>query len=153
MSNYSLCLRNCEHVANYIYRNRWMSAQMDSQEGKIFDYFISYMMDENKRLINTFPSCIRPYIFGGNKSKLYSFIDGNFVASKFDYYLDHSEDTYNILVIGPTGAGKSHLINVIFNESICDSRASHKSVTREIYFIRGRGEVYDLDKKNLWIKI
>jgi hypothetical protein len=154
MCNYSLCLRNCEHVANYIIRSRWISSQMDSERGFIFQEFKSYLLKEQIRLVNTFPSCIRPYVFGGNQNpkKLYSFIKDNFVATKFDYYLDNEEDTYNILVVGPTGAGKSHLINVIFNEEICQSEVSHKSVTREIYFIRGRGEIFDFDKQRFTLK-
>ncbi len=144
MVNYSLCLRNCEHVANYIFRGRWVSSQMDSDIGELLKIFRSYMMGDQIRLINTFPSCIRPHIFNDKEAnKLYSFIDDNYIATRFDYYLDSAEDTYNILVVGPTGAGKSHLINVFFNQAICESEVSHHSVTREIYFIRGRGLVFD----------
>jgi hypothetical protein len=148
MSNYSLCLRNCEHVANYIFRGRWVSSQMDSDMGELLKRFRSYMMGNQIRLVNTFPSCIRPHIFNNEETnKLYSFIDDHYIATRFDYYLDSDEDTYNILVVGPTGAGKSHLINVFFNQAICDSKVSHHSVTREIYFIRGRGKVYDVSRR------
>lgn len=152
VSNYSLCLRNCEHVANYIIRGRWISSQMDDNSD-LYLKFRDYLMKDSKRLINTFPSNIRPHIFKeGDKAKLYSFINDNFAATQMDYYLDYNEDTYNILVVGPTGAGKSHLINVLFNQKICDSEASLRSVTREIYFIRGRGEVYDIEKKKFMTK-
>ena len=147
MSNYSLCLRNCEHVANYIFRNKWVSTQMDETRGVIFDMFKSSLLGQNKLLVNTFPSCIRPHVFNENSKKIYSFIEDNFVATRFDYYLDSNEETYNILVIGPTGAGKSHIINVMFNQEICQSEVSHHGVTREIYFIRGRGNVYNLKEK------
>lgn len=152
MSNYSLCLRNCEHVANYIFRNRWISQQKDSN-GDLLINFQSYLMKNHKVLVNTFPSNLRLHIFKDrNEAKLYDFITNNYVATRFDYYLDYEENTYNILVIGPTGAGKSHLINVFFNQKICDSEVSHKSVTREIYFVRGRGQVYDFKEKKYQMK-
>lgn len=152
MSNYSLCLRNCEHVANYIFRNRWISQQMDSN-GALLTNFQNYLMKNQKVLVNTFPSNLRLHIFKDQQTaKLYDFITNNYVATRFDYYLDYKENTYNILVIGPTGAGKSHLINVFFNQKICDSEVSHKSVTREIYFVRGRGQVYDFKEKKYQMK-
>jgi hypothetical protein len=148
MSNYSLCLRNCEHVANYIFRGRWVSSQMDSDMGSLLNRFRSYMLGNQVRLVNTFPSCIRPHVFNyEGTNKLYSFIDDHYNATRFDYYLDSDEDTYNVLVVGPTGAGKSHLINVFFNQAICESKVSHHSVTREIYFIRGRGRVYNVQRR------
>lgn len=50
----------------------------------------------------------------------------------------------NILYLGLTGAGKSRLINVFFNANICDSKVSHESVTRDICFIKGEGDIIDL---------
>lgn len=148
ISNYSLCLRNCEHVANYIFRGRWVSTQMDSDKGALMNKFRTYMMSNQIRLVNTFPSCIQPHIFNDESStKLYSFITTHYVANGFQYYLDDKENTYNVLVLGPTGAGKSHLINVFFNQKICESDVSHSSVTQEIYFIRGRGTVYNHSEK------
>lgn len=47
-------------------------------------------------------------------------------------------------VLGPTGAGKSRLINVLFNAEICDSKVSHNSVTRDVCFIEGEGQLIDL---------
>lgn len=37
------------------------------------------------------------------------------------------------------------MINVLFNAEICDSQVSHKSVTREVCFIEGEGELIDLE--------
>ena len=147
MSNYSLCLRNCEHVANYIIRNRWFSDQMET-EGTLLKTFRSYFLGNQVVLVNTFPSNIRTNVFDHNrKSKeLYDFTHDHLCASNLTYYLDSNENTYNILFIGPTGAGKSHLINVFFNQKICESNCSTQSVTREIYFIRGRGKVYNVNE-------
>ena len=147
MSNYSLCLRNSEHVANYIFRGRWVSSQMDSNLYGILKIFRPYMMPNEIGQVNAFPSSIRPHIFDNKANKnLYSFLKGSYIASRFDYYLDCNEDTYNVLVVGPAGAGKSHLINVFFNKQICETKVSHHSVTREVYFIRGKGNIYDFER-------
>lgn len=41
---------------------------------------------------------------------------------------------------------------MIFNQSICDSKVSHHSVTREVYFIRGSGQIYDVEKRLFELK-
>ena len=48
---------------------------------------------------------------------------------------DHA--SYNIVVLGPTGSGKSTIINNIFNKTVCATAASAQSVTREVRFYRG----------------
>lgn len=50
----------------------------------------------------------------------------------------------SFLFTGPTGAGKSRLINVLFNSEVCDSAVSHQSVTRDVCFIEGNAEIVDL---------
>ncbi|OXA37242.1 GTPase IMAP family member 4 [Folsomia candida] len=144
MCNYSLCIRNCEHVANYIFRGRWVSFQME-EGGVLKNTFRRFIVDDNLRKVNAFPSTIRPDVFSEGKGKrMYSFISNHYNATQFNYFLDHNEDTYNILVIGPTGAGKSHLINIFFNQPVTASFVSHKSVTKEMCFIKGTGSVFNL---------
>ena len=62
-----------------------------------------------------------------------------------------SDDAYNILVLGPTGAGKSTIINNMFNETVCPAAATAASVTREVKFLQGRStfrvDWKDFDKK------
>ena len=48
---------------------------------------------------------------------------------------DH--DAFNVVVLGPTGAGKSTLINHIFNRTVCGTSATAQSCTREVKFYRG----------------
>merc|ERR1712126_233359 len=52
-SNYSLALRNCEHVARYIFCGVWACFQMTG-EGVLRKIFFDYMVEHTK-LINTFP--------------------------------------------------------------------------------------------------
>ncbi|CAF1425485.1 unnamed protein product [Adineta ricciae] len=151
LSNYSLCLRNCEHVANYVLYGRWTSSQMESG-GLLMNIFRDYMMSDQKRLVNTFPVDIRIRALNNKVNasgdQIYSFLQPYYVPTQVDYYLDADEPTYNVLIIGPTGAGKSHLINVIFNQVICESRISHIGVTPEIVFIRGQGDITSVSPDN-----
>lgn len=144
MCNYSLCLRNSEHVANYVFHGHWVSSQM-STDGALMRRFQKYLTRENMFLnVNVFPGYIQPRLLEDSATdKVYSFIDSNFRATSIDCFLDYKKETYNVLMIGPTGAGKSRLINVLFNQQICEESMSHRSVTREIYFVRGFGTVYN----------
>lgn len=166
MCNFSLCLRNSEQVANYIFSGEWMSLQMEA-EGALLQYFGNMMNPIDLKKVNVFPSTILPTSIGGRSSpKLYSMIDKQYTPTSFQYYSDGNKDSYNILVVGkdnkiycfiksnfffnkngflgPTGAGKSKLVNVLFNTAICDSKISHESVTRDVCFIEGKGEIFDL---------
>ena len=44
---------------------------------------------------------------------------------------------YNVVVLGPTGCGKSTIINQIFNKFVCPTGANAFSVTREVRFYHG----------------
>lgn len=135
MSNFSFCLRNSEHVVNYIVGNKWISYKA-APNGSILKKFD--LNPTHNHMVNKFPSFLEPYEFGEDKSKLYSFIPDDIEAKGVEYYLDYNEKSYNVLMIGSTGAGKSNLINVIFNRKICKSETSHLSVSRDIYFFRGQ---------------
>lgn len=103
-------------------------------------------------MINSFP-----YSDGENpfqpisqrSNKIYSFVEDCITYIKVDYYLNPSAETYNIAVIGPTGAGKSRLINVLFNRDICVSRQDHESVTQDSSFIHGYGNVFNRATKTI----
>lgn len=154
MKNYSMCLRNCEHVANYIFNGLWRSNQLEGSN--LMDIFLSTVMGDRRKLINTFPSKIKPKIILGNEpvEQTYSFISNEidpknkiklFRPKSMQYFLDNDEQdsTYNILLIGPSGAGKSNFVNVLLNRNIVESEASFEGVTNEIVMIKCDGKVYD----------
>ena len=51
--------------------------------------------------------------------------------------LEDGDDKYKILVLGPTGAGKSRLINHLFNQNVAESSAKLASVTKDLTFYHG----------------
>ena len=53
-TNYSLALRNCEHLANYIYSGVWVSFQMTGN-GVFSKMFRGLMSNYEQSLINTLP--------------------------------------------------------------------------------------------------
>ena len=134
MMNYSLCLRNCEHVANYIYNGIWYSSQV-----KLIIKEFKHPMGENEKFINRMPD-IPPVYLRDHGREIYSFLQDQvlFKPIEITYYLEYSRNTYNVLLIGPIGAGKSRLLNVLFNRKIIESRPSFSGVTKEITFVRGR---------------
>ena len=135
MKNYSLCLRNSQHVANYIYDRKWYSSQVE-----LFRNVFKHPMGEKERLINRIPQDIIPHVYlGDHEEKIYSFLSdqGLFKPFQMQYYLDNTANTYNVLLIGPISEG-SRLINVLFNRNIVESQTSLASVTKEIYFIKAK---------------
>ena len=52
-------------------------------------------------------------------------------------FSEPNNSDYNIVVLGPTGAGKSTIINNLFNQNVCVTGATAESVTREVRFFQG----------------
>jgi hypothetical protein len=101
-TGYSLCLRNCEHVARYIYCGSWTCTQM-VPNGHLHKQFISYLMADAKRYMNTMPLQLEPP--EGDPNVLY---EGQTGIIKFDrkkQALDvYDQKKYNVVVMGPTGS-------------------------------------------------
>lgn len=68
MCNYSLCLRNSEHVANYIFNGFWASFQME-EGGDLLYYFQNKMTENQRKKINEFPSTISPKTVEGRAAQ------------------------------------------------------------------------------------
>ena len=100
-----------------------------------------YLGMENRQDINTLPRELEEK--APSQEILYQTIAN---SHEVKYYNDASKLTdaekgcYNVVVLGPTGCGKSTIVNQIFNKSVCPTGANAFSVTREIRFYHGRCE-------------
>ena len=137
-TNFSFCLRNSEHMARYIMEDSWLSLQL-MREGEMRKYFGQILKPEHLRLIASLPSDLlaketlvdtKP-IFDGVDMVIYE----RYVSME-DIKL--TSDAYNIVIVGPTGAGKSTLTNIFFNASVSRTRDQNAiSVTRSFLMVQG----------------
>ena len=138
-TNYSLALRNCEHAARYVHVGAWVCFQMVG-EGILTKQFCSWMSQHTK-LINIAPYELQVTTDVSHKP-LYSEMQVKEVKYQFtkkSSVLDASQKKkYTILFLGPTGAGKSRLINLLFNQEVARSKASSDSITKEVNFFEGK---------------
>ena len=138
---YSLLLRNCEHIANYIFEGRWLSMQ-SLTEGRIGKRLLEFVMDaEHRALRNLLPTELRvdKVADGG---PVYAGLRPRVEYANTPGQLDlNDSEAYNVVLFGPTGAGKSTLINVIFNQNVAEADDDPDSVTKNITFYTGEGYV------------
>ena len=150
-TSFSLILRNGEHVARYIQSGCWVSMQT-AGIGSFKKEFVDQMTSDEKKNINTFPLGLEtrldtnqkiyenitydPFIFKGNKS----------------FMNTDDDEMYNIVFIGPTGTGKSSIINMLFNRKVTPSSAGAQSVTKTINFTHGNGQFYEVKEDQRIIK-
>jgi len=142
---YSLCLRNCEHLARYVISGSWVSSQTLLTSRRVGARFAQYMMQEQKAILNTPPiELVDPT----NVSVLYPSQKGFLAYEGSPVALNYRDrDAFNVLVIGPTGCGKSHLINLMYNQTVCHSAGSAESVTKSIHITTGSGTVESCRRK------
>jgi hypothetical protein len=126
-TDYSLALRNCEHMARYIQCGAWICFQMVGN-GPLERCFF-----------NKFPDELKPDEM--SREPLYPGAPTNANTIRFrkteDALTKSDGKAYTVVVLGPTGCGKSHLINNAFNRNVCEAAASAHSVNREVKFYQG----------------
>ena len=140
MTNYSLGLRNCEHVAHYIQSGVWVCFQM-TKNGALKDLFVE-VMKKNAQHVNVLPDELKDEPQG--VVTIYPECDLHMtitVPMKSGLTQAETDNAYNILFLGPTGSGKSTLINQLFNATVCKTGATAESVTRELQFAQGTATV------------
>ena len=95
-------------------------------------------MSSHTRTINVLPKELRekvpPYLVMYPEIRVDQNVRFQRIATEMNAG-DHA--SYNIVVLGPTGSGKSTIINNIFNKTVCATAASAESVTREVKYYRG----------------
>eukprot|EP00928_Gymnodinium_smaydae_P083933 TRINITY_DN6717_c0_g4_i1.p1 TRINITY_DN6717_c0_g4~~TRINITY_DN6717_c0_g4_i1.p1 ORF type:complete len:444 (-),score=57.20 TRINITY_DN6717_c0_g4_i1:147-1478(-) len=134
---HSLALRNSEHFAKYVASGSWVSQQM-FPGAHMYHQYVKQMDAETKKKINTLPievddskaRMLRPVYRKGK-----SFLE--YVATRNILSDDEASNAVNILVVGPTGSGKSNIINMLFNKKVCASVCSASSITRQMAIIQG----------------
>ena len=117
-TNYSVALRNCEHVARYIQTGSWFSFQI-SEKGSLRKIFFKDMAASTK-IINKLPEELKDK--SAELIVIYDEIESGGdmilqVMPKAALTLD-DDLAYNIRFLGPTGSGKSSLINLLCNRNI-----------------------------------
>jgi GTP-binding protein EngB required for normal cell division len=139
-TNFSYCLRNSENFANFIYFGRWQSSQLTQNKymRKIFDQVLTL---ENKAKLAILPSDISEKI-PVQQEIIFPELTGMLQFTGLSNLKGHqlSKNAYNIIVVGPTGAGKSTLINLLFNRTVCKIEKDNSniaSVTREACVVSG----------------
>jgi len=136
-TSYSLMLRNCQHCVTYIVNGLWASTQTTTS-GPIRVALESYLIDSVIAKVNTKPAeLVSPFTIGEHPmerdlERVFIYEHTRNIAQQI-----HQND-FNVVVLGPTGVGKSHLINLMANQSIVESRAGMASITKELSFCRGK---------------
>ena len=102
-----------------------------------FKKSLGELNNETKQLVNTLPKELLTKIQIGKV--IYPELEPNnlhfqsFAAS----VSDNENNSFNIVVLGPTGCGKSTIINQLFNRTLSATAATARPVTQELEFFHG----------------
>jgi GTP-binding protein EngB required for normal cell division len=127
MENYSFVYRNCEHVARFLYDGIWFCSQMSLIHSKL-----GHLVFEEKYIDQYPEEIIKEYDSIKTKSPL---LFKNVTRFKSILNQDHK----NIIFFGPTGVGKSNLINHLSKTISCQSQRSPRSITQMVEFVECEG--------------
>lgn len=142
-TSFSIVFRNSEHMARYIAGAGWTS-MMTVDGSPIHDMFkkqIADMHELQRQCFNRPPAELKKQ--HGRVKALYKHETAYIRHAKVLDSLMHNDVAkgFNVVVLGPTGCGKSRFINLMCNKDICKSAGGAKSVTQEMQLIQGKGHV------------
>lgn len=137
-TNFSYALRNSEHMARYISTGLWYSLDM-AGETPMFRELKNWLGDKAllvnalpaELILKEMPAFIQVPIYRELQSSLLAEYEG----VRFKVLPNDAE--MNIVVLGPTGAGKSSIINVLFNRKVAKVKRGPQSVTRHMHIYTG----------------
>eukprot|EP00092_Neocalanus_flemingeri_P071690 GFUD01088148.1.p1 GENE.GFUD01088148.1~~GFUD01088148.1.p1 ORF type:complete len:655 (-),score=157.51 GFUD01088148.1:124-2088(-) len=138
--NFSHVFRNSEHIARYVHSGAWISRQMNEDSmtnDSIRRIFDSHMSDDQKKLINTPPKELIVDEEGSMEVIHAELSDHVQYEQQTRLILSEDKEAQNIVFVGPTGCGKSNLVNQLYNKKVVISKASASSVTRKMQFTQG----------------
>ena len=148
LAHFHITVSFLELFFRYIKTGSWVSLQMTGT-GVLARTFNDHLGIHRKTL-NTIPANLREEL--PKPKPLYPQLDippEEYPIINFDkegFCLTEADnDAYNIVLLGPTGSGKSTLINNMFNFTVCRSAPTASSVTKEVKFLKGHfkfAEVY-----------
>jgi GTP-binding protein EngB required for normal cell division len=151
IDNFSLVFRNSEHVARYIQCGSWISLQT-GRKGKLSHPFIKKMKEEDKKMMNTKPmelirenTIVTLYPDESNRPIFLQYLHEHLQRSQLE---KEDDGLYNVVFLGPTGSGKSSLINLLFNATVNLADSGASSVTRDIRFAQGIAQFSKLIPKD-----
>ena len=95
------------------------------------------MNNETKKLINTLPRVMDTKV--SSEEVIYPELEPHKLQFKkhLTTLSENDNNSYNIVIIGPTGSGKSSTINQMFNKRVCPTNSGPDSVTKELKFYQG----------------
>jgi len=139
-TNFSLLLRNSEHIVNYVQYGCWLSSlSVDLINSACFQPHLDHVKQE-LQLQNTLPAELKKVqlqrpIYRKERTLLKNC---RTVTTLSEQNLDEG---YNIVMLGPTGSGKSRAINMMCNREVCLSKSSSRSVTQHMQLVQAEVDV------------
>ena len=128
-------MRNSEHIVRYITTGAWFS-YIVSDETKEFYKDIRKHLEEHESKINTPPQDLSPQENDSKKiyDKVSDHIEFKDIANEFT---SEDEEAHVVLLLGPTGSGKSSIANLLFNQHVVKASDDAKSQTKNCTFLQG----------------